>query len=158
MPSPHFHVVLVEPEIPQNTGNIGRLCVGARCSLHLIRPLGFSLENRYMKRAGLDYWRYLDWHLYDSFDAFLEQVHPENFYFFSKKARKPYWNISFQQGDALVFGKETKGLPELFFQKYPEQGLVIPMPGETRSINLANSVAVAVYEGMRQLHVFSSFG
>ncbi len=153
MKAPYFHVVLVEPEIPQNTGNIGRLCVGSRCSLHLVQPLGFSLEDRYMKRAGLDYWKYLDWHLYDSFEEFLEKVCPNNFYFFSKKASKEYWDVSFQRGDALVFGKETLGLPEILIEKYPEQALKIPMPGETRSINLANSVAVAVYEGMRQLHV-----
>ncbi|NOZ12318.1 MAG: tRNA (uridine(34)/cytosine(34)/5-carboxymethylaminomethyluridine(34)-2'-O)-methyltransferase TrmL [Acidobacteria bacterium] len=153
MKQPLFHVVLVEPEIPQNTGNIGRLCVGSRCSLHLIKPLGFSLEDRYMKRAGLDYWKYLDWHLHDSFEAFMEKMHPERFYFFSKKAVKNYWDVSFQRGDALVFGKETLGLPESFIKNYPEQSLRIPMPGETRSINLSNSVAVAVYEGMRQLHV-----
>ncbi|RLE19606.1 MAG: tRNA (uridine(34)/cytosine(34)/5-carboxymethylaminomethyluridine(34)-2'-O)-methyltransferase TrmL [Acidobacteria bacterium] len=152
---PHFHVVLVEPEIPQNTGNIGRLCVGSHCRLHLIQPLGFSLEDRYMKRAGLDYWKHLDWKLHDSLDDFLETVKPANFYFFSKKAVKTYWDVSFKQGDALIFGKETKGLPEILIEKYSEQAVKIPMPGETRSINLANSVAVAVYEGMRQLHVSS---
>ncbi|NOY22479.1 MAG: tRNA (uridine(34)/cytosine(34)/5-carboxymethylaminomethyluridine(34)-2'-O)-methyltransferase TrmL [Acidobacteria bacterium] len=156
MKAPHFHVVLVEPEIPQNTGNIGRLCVGSHCSLHLVQPLGFSLEDRYMKRAGLDYWKYLDWHLHNSFEEFMERVSPKNFYFFSKKASKEYWDVSFQQGDALVFGKETLGLPEILIENYPEQALKIPMPGETRSINLANSVAVAVYEGMRQLHVSAS--
>ena len=156
MKAPHFHVVLVEPEIPQNTGNIGRLCVGSRCTLHLIQPLGFSLEDRYMKRAGLDYWKYLDWHVHGSFEEFLDSVRPENIYFFSKKASRTYWDVSFRQGDALIFGKETKGLPEALIEKYPEQSLKIPMPGETRSINLANSVAVAVYEGMRQLHVSAS--
>ena len=156
MEGPHFHVVLVEPEIPQNTGNIGRLCVGANCSLHLVQPLGFSLEDRYMKRAGLDYWKYLDWHLHNSFEEFLEKVNPKHFYFFSKKAAKEYWDVSFQQGDALIFGKETLGLPEFLIEQYPEKSLKIPMPGKTRSINLANSVAVAVYEGMRQLHVSAS--
>ncbi len=156
MKQPFFHVVLVEPEIPQNTGNIGRLCVGSRCSLHLIKPLGFSLEDRYMKRAGLDYWKYLDWHVYDNFEAFMDKICPKQFYFFSKKAVRNYWDVSFQQGDALVFGKETLGLPESFIKNYPEQSLKIPMPGKTRSINLSNSVAVAVYEGMRQLHVSAS--
>ncbi len=156
MEAPHFHVVLVEPEIPQNTGNIGRLCVGANCSLHLVQPLGFSLEDRYMKRAGLDYWRFLDWHLHNSFEEFLEKVNPKHFYFFSKKAAKEYWDVSFRQGDALIFGKETLGLPESLIGQYPEKSLKIPMPGKTRSINLANSVAVAVYEGMRQLHVSAS--
>ncbi|PJB79531.1 MAG: tRNA (uridine(34)/cytosine(34)/5-carboxymethylaminomethyluridine(34)-2'-O)-methyltransferase TrmL [Acidobacteria bacterium CG_4_9_14_3_um_filter_49_7] len=156
MEEPHFHVVLVEPEIPQNTGNIGRLCVGANCSLHLVQPLGFSLEDRYMKRAGLDYWKHLEWHLHNSFEEFLEKVNPKHFYFFSKKAAKGYWDVSFQQGDALVFGKETLGLPESLIEQYPEKSLKIPMPGKTRSINLANSVAVAVYEGMRQLHVSAS--
>jgi tRNA (cytidine/uridine-2'-O-)-methyltransferase len=156
MEAPHFHVVLVEPEIPQNTGNIGRLCVGANCSLHLVQPLGFSLEDRYMKRAGLDYWKYLDWHLHNSFEEFLEKVNPKHFYFFSKKAAKEYWDVSFRQGDALIFGKETLGLPESLIGQYPGKSLKIPMPGKTRSINLANSVAVAVYEGMRQLHVSAS--
>ena len=123
MESPHFHVVLVEPEIPQNTGNIGRLCVGANCSLHLVQPLGFSLEDRYMKRAGLDYWKYLDWHLHNSFEEFLEKVNPKHFYFFSKKAAKEYWDVSLQQGDALVFGKETLGLPESLIEQYPEKSL-----------------------------------
>ena len=151
-----FHVVLLEPEIPQNTGNIGRLCVGTGCRLHLIKPLGFLLEDRYMKRAGLDYWQHLEWLVHEDFDEFLDSAKPERMFLFSKKATRPYWDVSFRKGDYLVFGKETLGLPESILEQYPDHTLQIPMTGPTRSINLANSVAVAVYEGLRQLHVQAS--
>lgn len=148
-----FNVVLLEPEIPQNTGNIGRLCVGTGCALHLIRPLGFSLDDRYMKRAGLDYWQHLDWTTHDSFAAFLAAEKPERFFCFTKKTARVHWDVTFKRGDYLVFGKETLGLPEPMIETYADRCLRLPMTGPTRSINLSNSVAVAVYEGMRQLHV-----
>ena len=148
-----FNVVLLEPEIPQNTGNIGRLCVGTGCKLHLIRPLGFSLDDRYMKRAGLDYWQHLEWTIHDSFESFLEAEEPERFFCFTKKTERVHWDVAFRQGDYLVFGKETTGLPEPMIEQYADRCLRLPMTGPTRSINLSNSVAVAVYEGMRQLHV-----
>lgn len=148
-----FHVVLVEPEIPQNTGNIGRLCVGTRCTLHLVRPLGFSLEDRYMKRAGLDYWQHLNWHVHDSFEDFLARVRPERVHLFSKRGRGLLWDRSFEPGDCLLFGRETTGLSDTVLDRFPDDIVRIPMTGPTRSINLANSVAVAVYEGLRQLHV-----
>jgi len=151
-----FHVVLHEPEIPQNTGNIGRLCVGTTCKLHLIKPLGFQLEDRYMKRAGLDYWQHLDWTVHEDFDRFLAQETPGRLFLFTKKASRSYWDITYREGDYLVFGKETVGLPEYLLGQFPDQCCQIPMTGPTRSINLANSVAVAVYEGIRQLHVQAS--
>lgn len=149
-----FNVVLLEPEIPQNTGNIGRLCVGTTCRLHLVGPLGFSLDDRHMKRAGLDYWQHLEWVVHDSFDGFRErEPYPERYLLFSKKATKCYWDHSYQKGDYLIFGKETTGLPDGLREQYSERCFQIPMAGPTRSINLANSVAVAVYEGLRQVHV-----
>ena len=151
-----FHVVLHEPEIPQNTGNIGRLCVGTSCKLHLIKPLGFELEDRYMKRAGLDYWQHLEWAVHEDFEEFLEQENPGRLFLFTKKAARSYWDIPYREGDYLVFGKETLGLPEPLLGRFPDQCYQIPMTGPTRSINLANSVAVAVYEGFRQLHVQAS--
>lgn len=152
MEKPMFNVVLVEPEIPQNTGNIGRLCVGSGCHLHLVRPLGFSLEDRYMKRAGLDYWQHLAWTVHDSFESYVNTMQPERLFLFSKKARRVYWEADFRRGDSLVFGKETRGLSRELLTQYSESTLTIPMMGPTRSINLSNSVAIAVYEGLRQLH------
>ncbi len=148
-----FNVVLIEPEIPQNTGNIGRLCVGTSCSLHLVRPLGFSLSDRYMKRAGLDYWQHLDWHVHDNLDAFLKSEKPERLSFFTKKAERVLWEMSYKPGDYLVFGRETVGLSDLILERFQDCLVRIPMTGPTRSINLSNSVSIAVYEGLRQQYV-----
>ncbi len=146
-----FNVVLVEPEIPQNTGNIVRTCAATGCKLHLIRPLGFEVTDKYLKRAGLDYWKDAEIFYYDSFEE-LKSANPlSNFYFFTTKSRKNYSEISFDEGDFLVFGKETRGLPEELLLKNKDACVRIPMLGETRSLNLSNSVAVAVYEGLRQL-------
>ncbi len=145
-----FHVVLVEPEIPQNTGNIVRTCAATGCCLHLIRPLGFEVSDKYLKRAGLDYWDYVDISYYDCIDDLFQKYPTARFYFFSTKAAKVHSDVCYQEGDFLVFGKETKGLPESLLAAHYESAVRLPMIGEIRSLNLANSVAVAVFEAWRQ--------
>lgn len=145
-----FNVVLVEPEIPQNTGNIVRTCAATGCKLHLVRPLGFEVTDKYLKRAGLDYWKDAEIFYYDSFDEVLHKFPSSPFYFFTTKARKTYSSVEFKEGDFLVFGKETRGLPEELLIKHPDACVRIPMLNDTRSLNLSNSVAIAVYEGLRQ--------
>ena len=145
-----FHVVLVEPEIPQNAGNIARTCAATGCVLHLVRPLGFEVTDKYLKRAGLDYWHLVDVRYHDSF-AELERENPAaDFDFFTTKAHKVYSEARFNEGDFLVFGKETRGLDEDLLVAHAENCLRIPMIEESRSLNLSNSVAIAVYEGLRQ--------
>lgn len=146
-----FNIVLVEPEIPQNTGNIVRTCAATGCKLHLVRPLGFEVTDKYLKRAGLDYWKDAEIFYYDSIDEVFEKFPSSSFYFFTTKARKNYCNAEFKEGDFLVFGKETRGLEEELLVKHKDECVRIPMIGETRSLNLSNSVAIAVYEGLRQL-------
>ena len=145
-----FHVVLVEPLIPQNTGNIARLCAGTRSVLHLVEPLGFSLADRYLKRAGLDYWRGVTMVVHHSFDS-IESCFPERkLWLFSTKGQRGYHQESFGPGDALCFGSETKGLPDEVRSYYDRRVLRIPISGEVRSLNLANSVAIVLYEALRQ--------
>ena len=146
-----FNIVLVEPEIPQNTGNIVRTCHATGCRLHLVRPLGFEVSDRYLKRAGLDYWDEVEIFYYDGFSE-LETAFPSaRFWYLTTKGLNRHCDVNFKDGDFLVFGKETKGLPEELLLKNRENCLRIPMIGETRSLNLSNSVAIAVYEGLRQL-------
>jgi tRNA (cytidine/uridine-2'-O-)-methyltransferase len=145
-----FNVVLVEPEIPQNTGNIVRTCAATGCKLHLVRPLGFEVTDKHLKRAGLDYWKDADIFYYDNFDEVLNKFPSSSFYFFTTKARKNYSEASYKAGDFFVFGKETRGLPEELLIKHPDDCVRIPMLNDTRSLNLSNSVAIAVYEGLRQ--------
>lgn len=145
-----FNIVLVEPEIPQNTGNIVRTCAATGCKLHLVRPLGFEVTDKYLKRAGLDYWSDVDISYYDGFDEVLSSNPQAAFYFFTTKSRKSYSEAEFKKGDFLVFGKETRGLEEELLLKHRDGCLRIPMLGDTRSLNLSNSVAIAVYEGLRQ--------
>ncbi len=145
-----FHIVLVEPEIPQNAGNIARTCAATGCVLHMVRPLGFEVSDKYLKRAGLDYWHLVDVRYYDSFDEVVEKNKEATFYFFTTKARHKHSDVSFKGGDFLVFGKETKGLPEELLVQHEETCLRIPMFSEARSLNLSNSVAIAVYEALRQ--------
>lgn len=145
-----FHVVLVEPEIPQNAGNIARTCAGTGCALHMIRPLGFEVSDKYLKRAGLDYWQYVEVDYFDSFEALQEKYPDANYYFFTTKARRTHCDATFHDGDFLVFGKETKGLPESLLIKNEKTCLRIPMYEKARSLNLSNSVAIAVYEALRQ--------
>ncbi|MBR0459769.1 MAG: tRNA (cytidine(34)-2'-O)-methyltransferase [Victivallales bacterium] len=149
--SPCFHIVLVAPEIPQNTGTIGRLCVCTDAHLHLIRPLGFSLDEAHLKRAGLDYWPFLHWDVYDDWEQFLAQNRPERMFFLSSKTTRSLYDTSLRLGDWLVFGNEGHGLPVDFYARYESQLITIPMPGEhARCHNLANAVSIALYEGLRQ--------
>lgn len=145
-----FNIVLVEPEIPQNTGNISRTCAVTGCRLHLVRPLGFSVDDRQLKRAGLDYWKDLEIFYYDSFEE-VEASHPgSRFFLYSTHAQRSYSEVSYREGDFLVFGKETAGLGERILSTHPESILRIPMRPNERSLNLSNSVAIVVYEAFRQ--------
>lgn len=146
-----MHVALVEPEIPPNTGNIARTCVLTGTVLHLVGNLGFSLADRYLRRAGLDYWPFLVFYTYKDFGSLWRYYRGCNFYFFTTKASRLYTEIAFKKDDFLVFGKETTGLPPELPAKWPDRCLRIPMvTGIPRSLNLANSVAVALYEALRQ--------
>jgi len=146
-----LHVVLVEPEIPQNTGNIARTCAATGSVLHLIGPLGFSIDDKHLKRAGLDYWSLLDVRYYDSYDEFESQNTCENKFFLTTKAKRCYTDADFTQDDCyLVFGKETAGLPKWLLDRNADKCLRIPMIDDARSLNLSNSVAIVVYEALRQ--------
>ncbi len=145
-----FHVVLVQPEIPQNTGNIARTCAATGCVLHLVRPLGFDLSEKALRRAGLDYWHLVDVRVHDSLEAFLAQYPGARMHLFTTKAQKTYAQAKYRAGDFLVFGRETRGLDEEFLVAHPDDCVRIPMREEARSLNLSNSVAIAVYEGLRQ--------
>lgn len=145
-----MHIVLFEPEIPQNTGNIARTCAATGASLDLIEPLGFSLADKYMKRAGLDYWHLVDLHVYRSFDALLAERPNASFYFTSTKAQRNYTDVRYEADDHLVFGPETRGLPESLLQIAYDRAIRIPMKEEARSLNLSNAVAIVLYEAMRQ--------
>ena len=146
-----FHVVLIEPEIPPNTGNIGRLCLATGATLHLVKPLGFSIDDRALKRAGLDYWREVTVVLWESFAELRAAQPPDTrFFFLTTKTTRPYWDARFRDGDFLVFGRETKGLPETLLAANLDQLLTIPMRPETRSLNLATSVGIVLYEAVRQ--------
>ena len=149
---PRFHVALVEPEIPQNTGNIGRTCVGTHCDLHLIVDVGFRITDGNLKRAGRDYWQHLRWKHHETYDKWFDEsvVDPKRVFFLTTKADKSYFDIKFQPGDWFVFGRETKGLPEDLLRRNPEQLIKIPMLGPVRSFNVATAVAVVLYEAIRQ--------
>lgn len=144
-------VVLVEPEIPQNTGNIGRTCVATGAKLWLVKPLGYELSDKYLRRAGLDYWQYLDYEVLDSLEVMLERFADRRLWFFSKKATRFYTDVSYQADDVLVFGKETKGLPEPLLAEQEEFCLKIPIRPQVRSLNLATAVAICSYEMIRQI-------
>lgn len=147
-----FSIVLMRPEIPHNTGAIGRLCVGLGVPLHVIRPLGFYLDDRSVARAGLDYWEYLDLHIHDTWEDFLKAASPRRFFFLSTHGKKSLYDCKFERGDFLVFGNESSGLPKPFYERYQDDLFKIPMPGEhARSINLANAVSIAAYECYRQV-------
>lgn len=145
-----INIALIEPEIPQNTGNIARTCAATGCTLHLVRPLGFEIDDRKLKRAGLDYWHELDIIYYDSLDDFLEKNKDKKMFFFSTKAPKSYTEADYSGNVFLVFGKETKGLPETLLHDNPDKCVRIPMRDSLRSLNLSNSVAIGVYEAFRQ--------
>ena len=146
-----LHIVLVEPEIPQNCGNIARTCAATGCTLHLIRPLGFDISDKAVKRAGLDYWHLVDVRDYESLTDFFQKNDVQRFWCLSTKAPRSYAEAGFRDGDYLFFGKETKGLPEDFLETNREHCIRIPMRSEARSLNLSNAVAITVFEALRQL-------
>ncbi|MBQ9801649.1 MAG: tRNA (uridine(34)/cytosine(34)/5-carboxymethylaminomethyluridine(34)-2'-O)-methyltransferase TrmL [Clostridia bacterium] len=145
-----IHIVLFEPEIPQNTGNVARTCAATGAALHLIRPLGFAIDDKKLKRAGLDYWDKLNITYYDGLDDFLEKHGDRPIYFFSTKARHTYADVTYPEEVFLMFGKESAGLPEELLLAHPDTTVRIPMRDKLRSLNLSNSVAIAVYEVLRQ--------
>lgn len=146
-----FNIVLVRPEIPQNTGNIGRLCVNTASSLHLVKPLGFSLDEKHLRRAGMDYWQYLDLHVHEDWEAFLAACPDAELFFLTTKTKRSFWDCPYPENAYLVFGNEGHGLPSDFYSRYSEQLYTIPMPsGAARSLNLANSAAIVLYEGLRR--------
>lgn len=147
-----LNIVLYEPEIPANTGNIGRSCVATNTRLHLIEPLGFSLEEKQLKRAGMDYWKDLDVTTYVNWEDFCEKNPDAKLYFATTKARHVYSDVNYEADCYIVFGKESAGIPEEILKDHPDTCVRIPMVGETRSLNLSNSVAIVLYEALRQNH------
>lgn len=145
-----MHIVLLHPEIPENTGNIARLCAATGSPLHLIRPLGFRLDEKRMKRAGLDYWEHVTLLVHDSWEAFCA-IHKGRTWLVSTKGEKCYSDVQYQADDALCFGSETCGLPKAMYQTHAESLLQIPMNPKVRSLNLGNAVAIVLYEALRQL-------
>ena len=146
----HIHCGLLEPEIPKNTGNIARTCAATGASLHLIKPLGFSIDDKHMKRAGLDYWDSLDLHVYENLEDFYKKNPGALVYYFSKKAKHVYSEIDYPDDAYLCFGRESVGLPEELLKKNEDRSLRMPMKEGLRSLNLSNTVAIAVYEVLRQ--------
>lgn len=147
-----FNIVLIEPEIPNNTGNIGRLALGTGSTLHLVKPFGFELSDKRLKRAGLDYWQHLNVILYENIDAFFKEHQTKKMIFFSASATKNHWEIDFEDEMFLVFGKESVGLPKSLLNNNLHNAVKIPLYSEhIRSLNLANAVAISIYEGLRQI-------
>ncbi len=155
---PRLHVVLVEPEIAANTGAIGRTCVAVAAKLWLVRPLGFHLDVRHLRRAAMDYWPHLDYQVVEHFDEVVSALGRERLWLFSTKAARSYTSARYRVGDALVFGPETRGLPRHWLTEYAERALRIPICPEARSLNLANAVAVAVFEAVRQVESIADSG
>jgi tRNA (cytidine/uridine-2'-O-)-methyltransferase len=149
-PAARLHVVLVEPEIAANTGAIGRTCVATGAMLWLVRPLGFHLDDRHRRRAGLDYWPHLRWRAVDHLDEVAAVLGRDRLWLFSTKVRTPYTTAAYRAGDALVFGPESRGLPPALLEARADRALTIPIRPEARSLNLANAVAVALFEAVRQ--------
>lgn len=154
-PDPLLHVVLVEPEIPPNAGNVGRLCAATRVRLHLVGPLGFAVDDKALKRAGLDYWDHLDWRLWPDLAAFQAAhgaAHPDRCHYFTTKTERRYTDARYQPGDFLVFGRESKGLPATLLAAHPGACVTLPMAHPAvRSLNLATAVGIGLYEALRQL-------
>ena len=151
--NPVLNIVLYQPEIPQNTGNIGRTCVAMNAKLWIVRPMGFRLDSTHVQRAGLDYWSDLNLEIVDSWDDLVAKVPTKRLWFFSKFAKKNYTEVIYHSGDALVFGSESNGLPESLRLENDAALLGIPMPGPVRSLNLSVSVGIAAYEAFRQIHL-----
>ena len=146
-----FNLVLVHPQIPNNTGAIGRLCVNAGTSLHLIKPIGFNIDEKAVRRAGLDYWNKLDLHVWENLDEFFaNNVITDNAYFATTKTDRPYFEADFKEGDFIFFGSETAGIPEAVLNKYQSQTITIPMTKDGRSLNLAISTGIVLYDAIRQ--------
>lgn len=151
-PNPPLQVVLYEPDIPPNTGNIARLCAGVGSPLHLIEPLGFRLTDAALRRAGLDYWEAVEIYRHKNFEEYLAKEKPQRCFYLSTKGTRLYTDVHYQPGDALVFGSETRGLPQPLLEDNCERVLTIPMrPGQVRSLNLSNSVSIVLYEALRQI-------
>ncbi len=149
---PFLNIVLVEPEIPPNTGNIARLCAATRTRLHLVEPLGFELNDRTLKRAGMDYWEQVEWQSWKSLEVLRAENHEARFWFCTTKTKRLYTEVRYQAEDWLVFGRETRGLPEALLESVPDQCITIPMANpEVRSLNLATSAAIVLYEAIRQI-------
>ena len=154
MPKPLFKIVLNAPDIPGNTGSIGRTCVALGARLILIKPYGFELTEKALRRAGLDYWKFVNLKEYSSFEEFLSEEKPneKELHFFSRFSKKPFWSNSYQQNCYLIFGSETNGLPEELFKKFPERFVTLPMYSEhIRSLNLSNTATAVAYEALRQI-------
>jgi tRNA (cytidine/uridine-2'-O-)-methyltransferase len=147
-----MHVVLFEPEIPPNTGSVARLCAATLTTLHLIEPLGFKIDDKHLKRAGLDYWEFVDLRVHKSWEEFCRQIDSAKLLYFSKRAVQSYTVVRYQEDDFLVFGPETRGLPQAFYDQYPDRFYRIPIMGPgIRSLNLSNAVSIVLYEALRQL-------
>lgn len=146
-----FHIALINPEIPGNTGNVGRLVVGVGAKLHLVRPLGFDLSEKAVRRAGIDHWSKVNLRVHDSLEAFLEWAQDKSIHLFSAHGTEPYSRLKVKRGDVLVFGPESVGLSQELVDRFGAWN--IPMPGEVRSLNLSNAVAVATYHALQQIHV-----
>ena len=147
---PVLHIVLHQPEIPHNTGSVGRTCVAIGAKLWLVRPLGFRVDDYYLRRAGLDYWERLEWEVVDDWRQLTERLAGRRFYYFTKTAERRYSDVAYQREDVLVFGCETKGLPRELLDANPESALKIPIRSAVRSLNLSNSAAIVAYEAVRQ--------
>lgn len=145
-----FNIVLVEPEIPQNTGNIARTCAATGTKLHIVKPMGFEIDDKKLKRAGLDYWHLLGVQYYENLDDFFEKNKGGRFFYSTTKGLNTYSDVSYKDGDFFLFGKETKGLPEKLLYENKEYCIRIPMISEARSLNLSNSAAIVIYEALRQ--------
>ncbi len=145
-----FNIVLVEPEIPQNTGNIARTCAATGSKLHIVKPMGFTIDDKKLKRAGLDYWHLLGVKYYENLEDFFEQTAGGRYFYSTTKAKYTYADVEFCDNDYILFGKETKGLPEELLYKNPDTCMRIPMIDEARSLNLSNAVAIVLYEALRQ--------
>jgi tRNA (cytidine/uridine-2'-O-)-methyltransferase len=147
---PLLHVVLYQPEIPYNTGSVGRTCVAAGAKLWLVRPLGFRVDDYYLRRAGLDYWEHLEWEVVDDWAALQARLPVERGYYFTKTATRPYTDVAYQSGDVLIFGSESQGLPPSLLTEHRERAVRVPIRPEARSLNLSNTVAIGVFEARRQ--------
>jgi tRNA (cytidine/uridine-2'-O-)-methyltransferase len=154
-----INIVLVEPQIPPNTGNIGRLCVGSKAHLHIIKPIGFDMTDKYLKRAGMDYWQHLEYSVWDDFASFTKNNPITDRHFFATtKTNTPYFTKKFLSGDFIYFGREDRGLPSLLLEQNSKNSITIPIEENARSLNLANSVAIILYEAMRQNFKYKNRG